>query len=42
MPIPEGAARQQLHARSIDYRGYERNDGMWDIEAHMKDRRAIA
>ena len=37
MPIPEGAARQQLHARSIDYRGYERNDGMWDIEAHMKD-----
>jgi hypothetical protein len=37
MPMPEGAARKQLHTRSIDYRGYEREDGMWDIEAHMRD-----
>jgi hypothetical protein len=26
-----------MHTRSIECRGYEREDGLWDIEAHMTD-----
>lgn len=37
MPLPESTPRKHLHTRAIDYRGYEREDGMWDIEAHMTD-----
>ena len=37
MSLPEAAPRRHVHTRAIDYRGYEREDGMWDIEAHMKD-----
>lgn len=37
MPLPEASARKHVHTRAIDYRGYEREDGMWDIEAHMTD-----
>ena len=37
MPLPEAAPRKHVHTRAIDYRGYEREDGMWDIEAHMTD-----
>ena len=37
MPLPEPAPRKHVHTRAIDYRGYEREDGMWDIEAHMTD-----
>ena len=37
MPLPEPSARRHVHTRAIDYRGYEREDGLWDIEAHMTD-----
>ncbi len=37
MPLPEPSPRTHLHTRAIDYRGYEREDGLWDIEAHMTD-----
>ncbi|MBQ14153.1 MAG: DUF2889 domain-containing protein [Gammaproteobacteria bacterium] len=37
MPLPEAVAREHIHTREIHYRGYEREDGMWDIEAHMTD-----
>lgn len=37
MPLPEPAPRNHVHTRAIDYRGFEREDGMWDIEAHMTD-----
>lgn len=37
MPLPEAAPRKHLHTRAIEYRGYEREDGLWDIEAHMTD-----
>ena len=39
MPLPEPIARKHLHTRAIDYRGYEREDGLWDIEAHMTDKK---
>lgn len=37
MPLPEPTPRKHLHTRAIDYRGFEREDGLWDIEAHMTD-----
>lgn len=37
MPLPEPAARQHLHTRTAVYRGYLRDDGLWDIEAKLAD-----
>lgn len=37
MPLPPPVAREQLHARRIELRGYRRVDGLYDIEAHMVD-----
>jgi hypothetical protein len=37
MPLPEASPRRHVHTRAIDYRGFEREDGLWDIEAHMTD-----
>ncbi len=37
MPLPKAAARKLHHMRDIQLRGYEREDGMIDIEAHMTD-----
>ena len=42
MPFPESVARKHVHTRAIDYRGFERDDGMWDIEAHMTDTKTYA
>ncbi len=43
MPLPESTApRRHVHTRSIDYRGFEREDGFWDIEAHMTDIKTYA
>lgn len=37
MPLPESAPRKLMHTRSIECKGYEREDGLWDIEAHLTD-----
>jgi hypothetical protein len=37
MPLPPAAARKIMHTRVIDCRGYEREDGLWDIEGHLTD-----
>ena len=37
MPLPKAAPRRLMHTRSIDCRGYEREDGLWDIEGHLTD-----
>ncbi len=37
MPLPRAASRKLLHERDIVLRGYEREDGLLDIEAHMTD-----
>lgn len=42
MPLPEAVPRKHLHTRAIDYRGFQREDGMWDIEAHMTDTKSYA
>ena len=30
-------SRSQLHTREITFQGYAREDGLWDIEGHLKD-----
>ena len=42
MPLPEPAPRSHLHTRSVVFRGYHREDGLWDIEAEMSDTKTYA
>ena len=37
MPLSPPAPRKLQHTRAIECRGYEREDGLWDIEAHLVD-----
>ncbi len=37
MPLSAPAPRQLMHNRAIECRGYQREDGMWDIEGHLVD-----
>jgi hypothetical protein len=38
MPLPESTVpRQRLHVRRIDYEGWQREDGLFDIEARLVD-----
>lgn len=42
MPLSAPAAREGLHLRDIALRGYRREDGLFDIEAHMVDTKTYA
>jgi hypothetical protein len=35
--LPATVAREPLHRRAIDIRGYKREDGLYDVEAHLVD-----
>lgn len=37
MPLSSPAERELLHLRDIELRGYRRADGLFDIEAHLRD-----
>jgi hypothetical protein len=37
MPLPTPAPRKLIHTRTIECKGYEREDGLWDIEANLAD-----
>ncbi len=37
MPLIPPTPRKELHTRTITLRGYEREDGLFDIEAHLTD-----
>jgi len=38
MPLSAAAApREHIHTRSIECRGFRREDGLWDIEGHLTD-----
>ena len=37
MPLTIPASRKLVHTRRIECWGYEREDGLWDIEAHLVD-----
>jgi hypothetical protein len=36
-PYAAAAPRTHVHTRSVEYRGYRRDDGLWDIEAELTD-----
>jgi hypothetical protein len=42
MPLPNPAPRKLIHTRAIECTGYQREDGLWDIEAHLTDRKTVA
>ena len=42
MPLSPPVAREPLHRREIDLRGYRRADGLWDIEGHLTDVKSYA
>jgi hypothetical protein len=42
MPLPDCAARKLIHTRRIECKGYERDDGLWDIEANLIDTKTYA
>jgi hypothetical protein len=37
MPLPSPVPRTRLHLRHIEFEGYRRDDGLFDIEAHLVD-----
>ncbi|MBT7646794.1 MAG: DUF2889 domain-containing protein [Rhodospirillaceae bacterium] len=37
MPLPESAPRKLLHTREIICEAYEREDGLFDLDAHLTD-----
>ena len=37
LPLPPPAPRAHLHTRKVEFRGYQRDDGLWDIEAELRD-----
>jgi len=37
MPLPSPAPRHPSHTRTVVYRGFDREDGLWDIEAELTD-----
>src|SRR3954447_6868348 len=40
MPLSAPAPREMLHRRTIDIRGWRREDGLYDIEAYLEDTKA--
>ena len=37
MGLPETVAREPIHTRAIELKGYKREDGLFDIEGHLVD-----
>ena len=37
MPLSSPAPRSRVHTRTIECVGYERENGLWDIEGHLTD-----
>lgn len=42
MPLSPPAPRTHLHTRTITCHGYQREDGLWDIEANLVDTKTYA
>jgi hypothetical protein len=42
MSLPAASPRRHLHTRTITCQGYERDDGLYDIEAQIIDQKAYA
>ena len=42
MPLSAPAERELLHRRTYDFNGFQRADGLWDIEGRMVDTKSYA
>jgi hypothetical protein len=42
MPLSQPTDREELHHRRMDFKGYRRSDGLWDIEGHLFDAKTYA
>lgn len=40
--LPAPSARTPVHTRRAEFRGYRRDDGLWDIEAQMVDQKSYS
>ncbi len=41
MSLPPAQPRSPEHLRQVVYNGYRREDGLWDIEAHLRDTKHV-
>lgn len=37
VPLPEAAERKPMHQRTLEFQGFARADGLWDIEGRLRD-----
>ena len=37
MPLSPAQPRALSHIRNVSYQGFQREDGLWDIEGHLRD-----
>ncbi len=42
MPLPPSALRKHLHTRAVTYRGFLREDGLWEVEGELADTKTYA
>ena len=42
MSLSRSVARRHIHTRSIECHGYLRDDGLWDIEGSLIDRKSYS
>ena len=42
MPLSQAASRKHIHTRRIECHGYERDDGLWDIEGRLTDTKSYS
>lgn len=42
MTLPNTVERRLMHTRQIECHGYRREDGLWDIEGHLIDRKTYS
>lgn len=42
MPLSQPTARKLIHSRRIECHGYEREDGLWDIEGRITDTKSYS
>jgi hypothetical protein len=42
MSLSPPAQREPIHYRQIDFRGYRRADGLWEIEGHLADTKSYS
>ena len=40
--MQEEVGRRETHMRRIEMRAFARDDGLWDVEAHLRDEKPYA